>query len=144
MQTLMLGKTLAAGEIPVTRQREGGYEEGRKKEREGGCVCREKREGETGWENWLWYRAFSKVKGPHLPAISQTDRPNLIWPLLRGYWWICIARVGKKHRMDGVHGGLNWIELRSGCGSLACHVLLACYAGAYHCYRRSLHAPLYV
>lgn len=36
MQTLMLGKTLAAGEIPVTRQREGGREEGREGERKRG------------------------------------------------------------------------------------------------------------
>lgn len=35
MQTLMLGKTLAAGEIPVTRQRAGGYEEDRERERVG-------------------------------------------------------------------------------------------------------------
>lgn len=40
---------------------------------------------------------------------------------------------GKKHGIDGVHVGLNWIELRSGCGSLACHVLcyVACVTPAH-------------
>lgn len=45
MQTLMLGKTLAAGEILVTHQREGGYEKerrerGRKREKESAYVVR--------------------------------------------------------------------------------------------------------
>jgi len=39
MQTLMLGKTLAAGEIPVTRRREGGCEEERERERKGEREC---------------------------------------------------------------------------------------------------------
>lgn len=67
MQTLMLGKTLAAGEIPVTRQREGGCEKQKAREAERGD------EGEARGaerENRLRYSTFSKVKGLRLPAIS--------------------------------------------------------------------------
>lgn len=51
MQTLMLGKTLAAGEIPVTRQREGGREGGI--EREKGREGKRMRVREIERENWL-------------------------------------------------------------------------------------------
>lgn len=62
MQTLMLGKTPAAGEIPVTRQIEGGCEEGR----DGECRAgkdesgRERQRVKIGSD----IGRFRKLKGP--------------------------------------------------------------------------------
>jgi len=78
MQTLMLGKTLAAGEIPLTRPREEGREKERQQGRAAGKWRESERERERGEvetrrkerESSLRYDAFSKVNGPYLPAIS--------------------------------------------------------------------------
>lgn len=91
--------------------------------RDSGNLLKGGRMQESGRErerkNWLRYDGIFESYRSHLSVISRIDCDGSSLTIApRAYWWICIYQRGrKKRRIDAavIHGGLNWIELRSAC-----------------------------